>query len=56
MRMDILYQFNEKYAPYAGASITSLFINNSQAEEIVVWILGEELSADSISRLERLDL
>ncbi len=54
MRMDILYQFNEKYAPYAGASITSLFINNSQAEEIVVWILGEELSADSISRLEHL--
>ena len=28
MHMNVLYQFNEKYAPYAGVSITSLFENN----------------------------
>lgn len=54
MKMDILYQFNEKYAPYAGVSITSLFSNNQQAEEIVVWILGEDLTNGSKERLKRL--
>lgn len=51
MKIDILYQFNEKYAPYAGTSITSLFENNKHFQEIRVFILGEELSQDSIQRL-----
>lgn len=51
MKIDILYQFNEKYAPYAGTSITSLFENNKHFREIRVFILGEELSQDSIQRL-----
>lgn len=50
--MDILYQFNEKYAPYAGVSLTSLFENNKDAEHITVWIVGEGLSDESIARLE----
>lgn len=49
--MDILYQFNEKYAPYAGASITSLFENNKDVDEITVWIVGEGLSRESIAKL-----
>lgn len=52
--MDILYQFNEKYAPYAGISITSLFENNKDADEITVWVLGEGLSGDSVDRFDRL--
>ena len=44
MHMNVLYQFNEKYAPYAGVSITSLFENNKNADEICVYILGENLS------------
>ena len=51
MKIDILYQFNEKYAPYAGTSITSLFENNKHFQEIRVFILGEELSQDSTQRL-----
>ena len=39
MHMNVLYQFNEKYAPYAGVSITSLFENNKNADEICVYIL-----------------
>lgn len=54
--MDILYQFNEAYAPFAGISITSLFINNQTAERITVWILGENLSDDSIERFKNLAL
>lgn len=54
MNMNILYQFNEKYAPYAGVSMTSLFENNKQAESIVVYVLGEELSDSSVDRLNAL--
>ena len=53
--MDILYQFNEKYAPYAGISMTSLFENNRDAGDITVWVLGEGLSEDSVARFGRLE-
>lgn len=52
MRIDVLYQFNEKYAPYAGVSITSLFENNRHFETIRIFILGEELARDSVERLQ----
>lgn len=52
--MDILYQFNEKYAPYAGVSITSLFMNNRDVNHVTVWILGEGLSQESVSRFGQL--
>lgn len=50
--LNILYQFNEKYAPYAGVSITSLLENNKDADGITFWILGEDLSSNSIKRLK----
>lgn len=52
--MNILYQFNEAYAPFAGASVTSLFEQNKKAGEITVYILGEGLSKDSIRRFDEL--
>lgn len=51
MKIDVLYQFNEKYAPYAGTSITSLFENNKHFQEIRVFILGEGLLPDSVKKL-----
>ena len=54
MKLDVLYQFNEKYAPYAGASITSLFENNRHADRIRVFILGENLSPESEAKLRSL--
>lgn len=54
MQINVLYQFNDKYAVYAGVSITSLLENNKQAEEINVYILGEELLEDSIQKLKLL--
>lgn len=47
MKIDVLYQFNEKYVPYAGTSMTSLFENNKHLEKIRVFILGEELQEES---------
>lgn len=53
-KLNVLYQFNEKYVPYAGVSITSLFENNKQYEYIDVYILGEKLSYDSVEKLNNL--
>lgn len=49
--INILYQFNEKYVPYAGVSITSLLENNKNAEDITIYLLGEDISDDSKDRL-----
>ena len=51
--MNVLYQFNELYAPFAGASIVSLFENNRE-QEITVYILGEELSNDSVDKFNEI--
>lgn len=51
MIANILYQFDERYAPYAGVSITSLFENNKHIDEINVYILGVKLSEVTSERL-----
>lgn len=53
MKINILYQFNETYVPYAGVSMTSLFMNNSNLD-IDIYILGENLSEASINKLKLL--
>lgn len=56
MKMNILYQFNEDYAPYAGVSIFSLLENNKNAEEIDIYILGEDLTKSSRNKISELIL
>lgn len=51
MRLDVLYQFNEKYVPYAGISLTSLLESNKEIEEIIIHILLEEVSDASKKKL-----
>jgi len=45
-RINVIYQFNEKYVPYAGVSLTSLLVNNEDLD-VGIYILGEELSEKS---------
>lgn len=45
--INVIYQFNEKYVPYAGVSITSLLVNNVDAAAINIFVLGEGLSDKS---------
>ncbi|MCR4892337.1 MAG: glycosyltransferase family 8 protein [Lachnospiraceae bacterium] len=54
MTLDVLYQFNEKYVPYAGASITSLLENNKHFQNIRIFILGEKLQSQSKARFREL--
>lgn len=56
MKLNLLYQFNEKYVPYAGASVFSVLQNNKEVDEINVYILGEGLSEISQNKLGRMIL
>ena len=51
MRLNVLYQFNEKYVPYAGISMVSLMENNKVIEEICIYVLGENLTQHSQEKL-----
>ena len=51
--INILYQFNEKYVPYAGVSITSLLENNKDADNITIYLLGEGITDESKEKLLR---
>lgn len=51
--INVIYQFNDKYVPYAGVSMTSLFNNNVNLDTINIYILGEGLSEISKTLLRK---
>ncbi len=51
--INVLYPFDNNYAPYAGISITSLLENNKSAEIIRVFILGFSLTTETEAKLRR---
>jgi len=53
-RLNVLYQFNEAYAPFAGASITSLLENNRHIDDIRIYVLEESVSEESKEKMTRL--
>ncbi|MBR6393140.1 MAG: glycosyltransferase family 8 protein [Eubacterium sp.] len=53
--MDVLYQCSDKYAPYCGISVTSLFENNKNAENINVFILDDCISEINKSKFKLLE-
>ena len=42
--MNILYQCDDNYAPYAGISIISLLLNNIDVDNINIYILSNGIS------------
>lgn len=52
--INAIYQFNEKYVPYAGVSMTSLLVNNTDVEMVNIYVLGEDLSEESVIKLRSL--
>lgn len=53
MAVNILYQFNEAYVVFAGVSMTSLFENNTDIQELQIYVLGENISEESKRKLKR---
>jgi len=49
--MNILYSCDDKYSVYAGVSMTSLFENNKDMNEINVYIAGQNISGENIGKL-----
>lgn len=54
MAWNILYQFNEAYAAFAGVSIFSLLENNKSADAICFYILGENLTDESRDKIRKM--
>ena len=52
--LSVVYQFNEKYVLYAGVSITSLFENNKDLDDICVYVLGEGIVESSKETLQKM--
>ncbi len=53
-KLDILYQFDNNYAPFAGVSITTLFENNQDIDELTVYMAAKDVSADHLEKFDRL--
>lgn len=52
-KLDVLYQFDDKYAPFAGISMISLFENNKQIENITVYCAAMDVSEDNKIKIEK---
>ena len=50
--INILYQSNDNYAPITGVSMTSLFENNKDLDEINVYVLNDNISDKNIEKME----
>ena len=53
MRLNILYQTDNNYAPYTGVSMTSLFERNKSIAEIFVYILDNKISEDNKRKMKQ---
>lgn len=51
--LNILYQSNDNYAPITGVSMTSLFENNRNIDEINIYLLNDNISKDNINKFEK---
>lgn len=52
--LNILYQSDDNYAPVMGVSLTSLFENNKDIEEINVYILNDDISEENLKKIKML--
>lgn len=52
--LNVLYACDENYAPFAGVSMTSLFMNNRDIEKIVVYLVLDQVSSENKSRYRQL--
>ena len=53
MKLNVLYGCDDNYAPYTGISMTSLFENNRDIEEITVYLAAMDFSKDNLERFHR---
>ena len=54
-RLNVLYQSSDLYAPFAGVSITALFENNVEIDELVVYLINVGISEENIKKFQQLE-
>lgn len=54
MKLNVLYGCDDNYAPYTGISMTSLFENNREIEEITVYLAAMGFSEENRKRFSRI--
>lgn len=52
--MNILYLSDNNYAPFLGVSLTSLLINNTELEDISIYIINDGISSENLLKLTSL--
>ena len=52
--VNVLYTFDNNYAPMCGVSLTSLFMNSRDVDEITVYLVTIDLSEENKSKFEEL--
>lgn len=52
MKLNILYGCDDNYAPYTGISMTSLFENNRDIEEITVYFAAMDCSRENLDKFQ----
>ena len=50
--MNVVYSSSDSYAPIAGVSICSLLKNNTDADEINIYMIDNNISAENKQRFE----
>ena len=53
-KLDVLYQFDNNYAPFAGVSITTLFKNNQDIDELTVYMAAKDIAQEHLDKLDLL--
>lgn len=53
-KLDILYQFDNNYAAFAGISMTTLLENNKDVEELTVYAAAVGVAEENVRKLEAL--
>lgn len=49
--LNILYSCDDNYAPFCGTSMTSLFLNNNEIENMAVWVVDDGISETNKEKL-----
>ena len=45
-KLDVLYQHDNNYAAWGGVSILSLLMNNSDVDDLTIWLIDNAVSAE----------
>lgn len=53
-KLNVFYASSDAYAPFAGVSMTSLFMNNTDIESITVYVFPDDISEKNLARMREL--